>query len=165
MGIQFFEEFESSNGDLLFAKEYLAEHPKEHGKSFGVREVLLAKSNKGYLVKTDAFVTWLWKRSSTAILLTEALEVYVRDCYGFAIVAVLDKGHKDGCKLGVDGSIPTMWYGNGKKFTVDSDIPTFDVASVNPFLIPLAPSTPILHVPTADSQTNGKSPKALGKTS
>jgi len=165
MGIQFFEEFESTSGDLLFAEEYLKEHPKENGKEFGVREVLLAKSNKGYLVKTDAFVTWLWKRSSTAILLTQALEIYVRDCYGFAIVAVLSKETKGGCKLGVNADIPCMWYGTGKKYTVDSDIPTFDVANTNPFLVQPVPLTPTTHVPMNGSLVKGKSQQTPGKTS
>lgn len=165
MGIQFFEEFESTSVDLVFAKEYLAEHPKEDGKQFQVTEVLLVKSNKGYLVKTDSFVTWLWKRSATATLLVQALDVYVRDCYGFAIVCVLDKRHKDACRLGVDGDIPTMWYGSAKKFTVEPDIPTFDPVTANPFLIPVAPSTPITHVATNGSNITPTSQRRHGKTS
>lgn len=141
MGIQFFDEQPTGARYLPFSEDYLANNPGDTGKSFLVKEVILARSNKGYMCNTDRFTCWLHKRSNVATRLVEALEVYVRDKYGYAIVAILDEKTDKGFRLGVDPDQPCMWYGSGKKFTVKQDIPSFDTEDVNPFLLPNAPST------------------------
>lgn len=142
MGIQFFDDSPASPRYLPFSENYVADNPGDIGKSFLVREVILARSNKGYMCNTDKFTCWLHKRSNVATRLVEALEVYVRDRYGYAIVAILDNNADKGFRLGVDPDQPCMWYGSGKKFTVKQDIPSFDTEDVNPFLLPNAPFTP-----------------------
>lgn len=164
MGIQFFDVPETGTGELVFATEYLTNHPKEQGKVFRVKEVRLAQSNKGYMLYTDAFIGWLFKRNPIAVMLVQALEVYVRDTYGYAIVIELDKGADKSIKVGVDASEPCMWYGTGKKFTLTPDIPTFDPTTGNPFLIPLAPSTPTTSTANVNTTQDTNSQQKRGKT-
>lgn len=164
MAIQFFEAGSANPGELLFAGDYLQQYPKENGKKFVVREVVLAQSGKGYMLYTEACIGWLYKRNPIALLLTQALEVYVRDRYGYAIILVLDNSAKDKIKLGVDPEIPTTWFGTGKKYTVTPDIPTFDVETGNPFLIPHAPSTPTTQEDTNSSNNTKTSHQKSGKT-
>lgn len=163
MSIQFFDEQSTGSSDLLFAKDYLGNNPSHNGQSYPINEVSLVRSNKGYLCKTDNFVCWIWKRETTATLLLQALEVYVRDGYGYTIVAVLDDKSSNGFRLGVDGDKPCMWYGSTKKYTVTPDIPIFDPQKGNPFLISHAPLTPTTE-PASQPGTNGASRKKHGQS-
>lgn len=157
MAIQFFEEAYSHGIDLDFAKDYLSNFPKENGASYNVSEIVLAASGKGYMIKTDRFICWLWKKQSTAKMLIEALEKYVEEGYGYMVVAVLDKDAKDGYKLGIDPEQPCNWFGKGKKFTVIEDTFSSQETTQNPFFIPRA-----LYPPTTvpATQTGRKAQKS-----
>lgn len=156
MSIQFFEDSSSTSGELEFANDYLKKFPKDNGKAFPVKEIILARSGKGYLASTDSFLCWLWKREKTTALLLEALQAYVDQRYGYTIVAVLDKGDKNGFKLGVDSELPCMWYGSAKKYSVEVDIPTLETQGGNPFLIQPVPSIPTTDVVASNSKVKGK---------
>lgn len=151
MAIQFFDENPSISGDLEFAAEYLKSHPKDVGKAFPITEITLAKSGKGYMAKTDMFLCWLWKREQTTTLLLAALQTYTEQRYGYAIVAVLDKGNKSGYRLGVDADLPCMWYGSGKKYTNTPDTPTLETKDGNPFLILPAPCPPTMSMTESET--------------
>lgn len=162
MTIQFFDESPESSGDLDFAADFLKANPNQHGKAFPITECLLARSGKGYMLKTDKFICWIWKKEKTTQLLLQALEVYVRDTYGYSIVAVLDKGAKNGFKLGLDPDSPCMWYGSGKKYTTTEDIPTLGMDNGNPFLLQPAPSTPTMPPATQNGRAKASSPQKAG---
>lgn len=164
MGIQFFDEPVSTSSDIPFAREFLDSNPQLNGSEHLVNEIVLVRSNKGYLCKTDKFVCWIWKRESTATLLVQALAVYVRDMYGYSIIAVLDRTKSNGFKLGVNPDLPCMWYGSEKKYTTAEDIPSFNPMQENPFLISHAPLTPTTGVVTPTGM-NGASHKRHGKNS
>lgn len=163
MGIQFFEEISPTSGDIPFVKEFLIENPHQNGNQFKINEIKLVSSNKGYLCSTDYFLIFLWKRAITTKMLIEALETYVKESYGYGIVAVLDKNHKDSFRLGVDADMPCMWYAQGKKFTTTLDIPSFDIETMNPFLIPHAPSLPTTPAQEKNGRVKERSQKEIGK--
>jgi hypothetical protein len=117
MALSFFEEVESSNGsgERLFVKEFLEENKRENGKQFSIKELKLVKSGKGYILETDYFMVWLWKKQSLTQHLLEALKLYTTTGKGYALFAVLDAKSKDGYRLAIDPEIEAFWYdlGNG----------------------------------------------------
>lgn len=135
MALSFFDldNESSSNGDKLFAKDFLAKNPKEIGKQFPIKELKFAKSGKGYMVHTDYFIIWLWKRSSVTQHLLEALTQYTQTGKGYALFAVLDKNAKDGYQLAIDPEIECSWYDMGNE-SYSLNIPSSTVTSGNPFL-------------------------------
>lgn len=141
MPLTFFEEIEESNGDgdRLFCKEYLEQNPRENGKQFPVRNIKLVKSGKGFIIDTDYFMCWIWKKSKIAGFLIEALETYVSQGQGFTIYAVLDKTTKDCFRLAADPDVPSYWYELGKLSYSTHAPSSLEGMKGNPFL-PVAPS-------------------------
>lgn len=139
MALQFFEKSDGNSTDLEFANDFLKANPRENGKQFVVREIIRVQSGKGFMLRTDYFNCWLWKKSEIAKQLMEALEVYVSSSQGYSLFAVLDNSIKDGFKLAVDTDYTVRWYsmGNGSYSLTQSNITSME--SGNPFL-PLAPS-------------------------
>jgi hypothetical protein len=116
MPIAFFEDSSSNGeGDKLFATEYLAANKKDIDKPFTVTEIVLAKSGKGYMLHTEYFVCWLWKKSKIATQLLEALKVYVSTSKGSHLFVQLTNKNKDCFVIGVNTDLQTRWYemGNG----------------------------------------------------
>jgi hypothetical protein len=164
MALSFFEQEESSSsGDLPFCEEYLKENPKNNGKVLQVREVFAVKSGKGYLIKTDECIGWLWRKEKTTSQLLEALQYYVEIQHGFGLFLVLDKNAKAKFKLAVDSEVECSWFGDEKKYTVVEDgHGSREAIQSNPFLIPHPLSTPTmqpatnLSMQTTLASTNGK---------
>lgn len=141
MAISFFEAESVGNGSLPFANEYLDENPRENGKVYTINEFKLVNSGKGYLFTTDKFSGFLFKNQKTAKQIVEALEHYIKQYHGFALVAKLDKSVKGAIVIGVDGDTPVTWHQLGNGFTTlepSVDSPTL---GGNPFILPV-PSTP-----------------------
>lgn len=158
MAIKFFDDEPSGNGSLPWAKEYLEENPKENKKSFPVEEISRVQSDKGYMVRTDKFMCFLFKNQKTTKQLLEALKYYCDSQDGYQVVCVLDKASKNSVRIGVDFDVPTSWFtsGNDRYSTQELDWGVDTNGRENPFLPPV-PSKPPLSVPsTHAAATNGR---------
>jgi hypothetical protein len=136
MALSFFEEVDNSNGngERLFVKEFLEANKKENGKQFFIKELKLVKSGKGYILETDYFMVWLWKKQSITQHLLEALKLYTTEGKGYALFVVLDNKSKDGYRLAIDPEIEATWYDLGKDcFSVEAPSST-NTLNQNPFL-------------------------------
>lgn len=143
--IDFFDT-ESPSIDLDFATDYLKANPKRDQDIFHIHSIKLAKSGKGYMLYTNEFMCWLFKKEKTATQLIEALEYYVKVGGGFQLVVKLDKKAKNNVVYGIDKDIPCSYFPLGKGFSCleeDSETP---LSNMNPFLVTL-PSTPLIPVP------------------
>jgi len=153
----FFVENElSGDGDKLFASEFLAGNKKELGKHFTITDIVAARSGKGYMVHTEYFICWLWKKSKLTGMLLEALKEYSNTSHGYYLFAELTNANKDCFSIGVDTDVPTRWYdlGNGSYSTTQGTISS--TTDTNPFL-PHALSTSIqgeTENPNTDSPPN-----------
>jgi len=137
MTITFFEDEYLAQNDNDFYGDWikLDTTKKLKGKTgYAVREIIRAKSGKGYLLCTDSFNVWLWKKSKIANQIIEALEIYTTKG-GYSIVVVPVNNKQDGYKIGVDKQETVLWYTNGKKYSIQP-IPEeeIEVEGVNPFL-------------------------------
>lgn len=145
MALTFFEEIESTSGtgDKLFCNEFLTANPRENGKQFPVHNIRLVKSGKGYMLETDYFFCWVWKKSKIAGYLIEAIELYISSGKGYTLFAVADKTTKDGYRLAIDPEMESYWYelGNGSYSTQKPSCT--ETSTGNPFLpVALSPSIP-----------------------
>jgi hypothetical protein len=134
--VKFFEAQDTGSGDRDFAPDYLKRFPKQDGTLHDVTEIKKVVSGKGYLLYTEHFLVWLWKKEKSAQQVIEALRVYIDTKEGFTLVCKLDKTKKSGCILGVDFERPTTWFAMGNdSYTLDEDaISQESTDSGNPFL-------------------------------
>lgn len=131
----FFQENPSSNeGEKLFATEYLAANKRELDREFSVTEIMAAKSGKGYMVHTEHFVCWLWRKSKITIMLLEALQAYVETGTGFHLFVTLTNKNKDCFLIGCNTDISAKWYdlGNGLYSLTPKELSSTE--GENPFL-------------------------------
>lgn len=131
----FFEDSSSNgDGDKLFATEYLAANKKELDKEFTVTEIMLARSGKGYMVHTEYFICWLWKKSKLTGMLIEALKVYASTSKGSHLFVQLTNKNKDCFVIGANTDVECRWYdlGNGSYSLTPSNISSTETE--NPFL-------------------------------
>lgn len=158
MAIKFFDDEPTGSGLLPFAKEYLEENPKENKKEFLIEEIWRVQSDKGYMVRTDKFLSFLFKNQKTTKQILEALKYYCEKQDGYALVCVLDKSAKNSVKIGVDFDKPTSWFtsGNERYSTQESDWGADINGNENPFLppVPLNPRSSVQN--TLSASTNGK---------
>lgn len=160
MSISFFEDLQQSSGSIDFAIDYLKNNPKMNGTSHQIISVKLVTSGKGYLFSTDQFICWMWRKDKTAIKILEALDFYVENRYGYALMAVLDKSQKDGFRIGVDSDKPCTYWGKEGRYGLTTDtLCSSAQVSENPFLLPV-PLPPITMQQPQKEQTpsnnNGK---------
>jgi hypothetical protein len=154
MALSFFEEIErdNGNGERLFVKEFLEANKRENGKQFPIKELKLVKSGKGYILETDYFMVWLWKKQSITQHLLEALKLYTTTGKGYALFAVLDAKSKDGYKLAVDPEIEAFWYDLGNDcFSLQSPS-SISSPDHNPFI----PTTYPLPIRDASEKAGGE---------
>ena len=131
----FFIDSESNgDGDKLFATEYLAANKKELNREFTVQEIVAARSGKGYMVHTEYFICWIWKKAKLTSMLMDALKQYSSTSHGYHLFVTLTNENKDCFKLGVDTDITARWYdmGNGSYSLTQPDVRSME--SGNPFL-------------------------------
>lgn len=139
----FFEDSSfNGDGDKLFATEFLAANKKELDKEFSITEIVLARSGKGYMVHTEYFICWLWKKSKLTGMLIEALKAYTESSRGCHLFVQLTNKNKDCFVIGANTDIECRWYelGNGS-YSLNPSI-TLSTVEENPFL-PHALSHPI----------------------
>ena len=115
--IQFFET-ETNSSDTPFLSDLLKEANGKSliGKTFVVNEVLAVSSGKGYLIRTDEFITFIWKKQKVTIQLIEALNFYFEQGTGYTLCAVVDPKVKSGCQLGVDFDTTSYWQKKEERF-------------------------------------------------
>lgn len=155
----FFEDSSSNgDGDKLFATEYLAANKKELDKEFTVTEIMLARSGKGYMVHTEYFICWLWKKQKLTGMLIDALKIYASTSKGSHLFVQLTNKNKDCFVIGANTDVECRWYdlGNGSFSLTPSN--TSSTEEGNPFLphalyppIDLEeeiPTVPVLHTRT-----------------
>lgn len=131
----FFLDSESNgDGDKLFAAEYLAANKKEIDRDFTVTEIVLARSGKGYMVHTEYFICWLWKKSKLTTMLMEALKVYVSTSKGFHLFVTLTNKNKDCYQIGVDTDVECRWYELGNGSYSLTPLTSSSGVNENPFL-------------------------------
>lgn len=147
MSKSFFDDDSSNNaGEKLFATEYLAANKKEMGREFTVNEIVLARSGKGYMVHTEHFVCWLWKKSKLTQMLLEALNAYVSTSHGYHLFVMLTNENKDCFKIGCNTELETRWYDLGNGSYSLTPLNSSSTETGNPFLphalSPLMEETP-----------------------
>jgi len=137
MALTFFEAKEDNgNGELLFLNEWLENNPKPKTKEYEVTEVKAVKSGKGYLVLTNDFQVFLWKKSKVTQMLLQAFDVWINiePDSGFKLLIVLDSKSKDGYKMAVDKDVKVTWFTMGNGFTTTADNAYSEETDLNPFL-------------------------------
>lgn len=119
MALTFFEPKENpGNGELPFLNEWLEQNPKNKKQEFLVREIIKAKSGKGYLVVTDDFCCFIWKNQPLTKLLIEAIEKWVKEpIEGYPIYVFLKKPNKQDFTLAADKSEPITWFASKNGYT------------------------------------------------
>lgn len=140
--LQFFEEV-SSPLDIPFLNDYLKE-PKNRnadGSVHDVVEIIYAASGKGYVIKTENFMAFLWKNSKVTKQILEALNFYWEQGNGFVFVVRIEAKTKNLFSLGVDFERTSYWQKKGESFYSSlnpvEDIPLMEQS--NPFLPPNFP--------------------------
>lgn len=137
MPLTFFESKEDNGtGELLFLNEWLEKNPKPKSKEYDVTEVKAVKSGKGYLLITNDFQTFLWKKSKLTQMLLQAFEVWINiePDSGFRLVIVLDPKSKDGYKVAADKETKVTWFTMGNGFTTTEESAYSEETDLNPFL-------------------------------
>lgn len=143
----FFEDSSSNgDGDKLFATEYLAANKKEIDREFTVTEILLARSGKGYMVHTENFICWLWKKQKLTTMLIEALKTYTETSRGCHIFVQLTNKNKDCFVIGANTDVECRWYDLGNESYSLTPLTISSTVNENPFL-PSALSHPIGETP------------------
>lgn len=162
--IQFFET-ESNNSDVPFLSDLLKEPSGKSliGKTFTVNEVIAVASGKGYLLRTDEFITFIWKKQKLTNQLLEALNFYFEQGTGYTLCAVVDPKAKCGCQLGVDFETTSYWQKKGESFYNSTTALELEAkqGTENPFLPPIFPSNQsrILEQADAGDAVPQKSPQ------
>lgn len=140
--LQFFEN-EQNSLDIPFLNDYLKE-PKNRnadGTLHDVLEIIYASSGKGYVIKTEAFMCFLWKNSKATKQILEALNFYWEQGNGYVFVVRVEAKTKNQYSLGVDFERTSYWQKKGESFYSSlnpvEDIPLME--SSNPFLPPSFP--------------------------
>jgi hypothetical protein len=137
MALTFFESLEDNGtGELEFFNEWVKANPKPKSKEFVVTEIKAAKSGKGYMLVTTDFQIWLWKKQKLAVMLLQALDVWVNKepDTGFNLIVVLDPKGKDGYKVAVDKEQKVTWFTMGNGFTTLEQSAYSEETDLNPFL-------------------------------
>lgn len=135
MALQFFDSTPDSN-DLLFINDWITENPKNKQKEFEIESIMAVKSGKGYLIKTDRFMVFLFKNQAIAKKLVEALKVYTREeLSGYKLVVFLPKPNKPDFRLAADKETKVTWYEAGNGYSTSSELSaSLAEAQANPFL-------------------------------
>lgn len=140
--IQFFET-ESNTSDVPFLSDLLKKPEGKEiiGNTFVVNEVLAVSSGKGYLIRTDRFITFIWKNQKLTNQLLEALNFYFENGTGYTLCAVVDPKVKPGCQLGIDFETTSYWQKKGESFYNSTTVVLSEAKQVtqNPFLPPTFP--------------------------
>lgn len=137
--LQFFES-ESVSLDIPFLNDYLKEPRNRNadGTVHDVTEIIYASSGKGYVVKTESFMCFLWKNSKVTKQILEALNFYWEQGNGYVFVVRIEVKNKNLFSLGVDFERTSYWQKKQESFFNTSnlveDTPLMDNA--NPFLPP-----------------------------
>jgi hypothetical protein len=137
MALTFFESKEDNgSGELEFFSEWLEKNPKPKNKEFEVIECKASKSGKGYMLVTNDFQIWLWKKQKLAQQLLEAFDVWVNKepDTGFKLVVVLDPKAKDKYRVGVDKETKVTWFQMGNGYTQWEQSAYSEETDLNPFL-------------------------------
>jgi len=138
MALRRFDAAESlSSGLLPFAKDFIEKYPSLEGNSYEVLSVKETQNRGGYYVKTDKFAVLLWKKKPLTEMIIEALEYYVNEAQGYALMFTLEHDTELGGSFGIDDEKTRMWILNEKKRLYQWVDETSDTPSVtsNPFLI------------------------------
>lgn len=134
MPIQFFNTESGTAGECPFINEYLEKNKVKGNPIFDVDDVTLATSGKGYMLRTQAFQVWLWKNSSVAKQLVEALDIWVAKGIGYNLIIQIDSKAKDGYLIGTDKDKQVTWFNVGKKYSTSELSVSTPTGDGNPFL-------------------------------
>jgi len=120
MALSFFGPLESDTKDLDFLDDWLKENPKNKRTEFPVSEIILVRSGKGYMVKTDCFIVFLWKKAAQTAIVLEALQHYLENPQdGRELVVVLNKKAKNGFQLAANLDKEITWFSVGNGFSTN----------------------------------------------
>lgn len=134
MKLSFFDDV-AEKQSLDFLDDWILENPKNKQTEFRVNVIQKAKSGKGYCLKTDCFMVFLFKNSKLCKQIIEAMQAYVsRAEGGFPLYVVLNKPNKKDYKLAVDRDAAITWLEVGNDYTVSEEYATSKAPESNPFL-------------------------------
>lgn len=130
----FFDEI-PSEPDLEFLDVKMVAKNKWDKKTFQVTEIVAVKSGKGYLLKTSHFQVFIWKNSTVAKFLVEALLHWVKEGNGKALYVQCINSKNECFRIASSKGEECIWYSNGKKYSISPllDIPE-ESETVNPFM-------------------------------
>lgn len=136
MALKFFEESNPTAGTLPFLDEYIKKAKNLKTDTFEVNEISRVKSDKGYLIKTDKFIAFLWKNAKVTQQLIEALDFYINSGTGYAVVVYLPDTKKADFKMAVDFDKEVTWFTakNGYTTTQEESSSQAIDPDKNPFL-------------------------------
>lgn len=136
MKLQFFDST-PSNQNLPFLEEWINQNPKNKTKVFPILEVIRAKSGKGYMLKTEQFIIFVFMNSKLRKDLIEALKVYAsRPEGGYALVVHLPVPTKADYQIAVDKDDCITWYEAKNDYTTSEESASLLLKpeAENPFL-------------------------------
>lgn len=140
--LQFFTD-ESNSLEIPFLNDYLKkpENRKADGTLHDVTEIIYASSGKGYVIKTERFMCFLWKNSKVTKQILDALNFYWEQGNGYVFVVRIEMKTKNQFSLGVDFERTSYWQKKEENYFSSlnpvEDIPLME--NSNPFLPPNFP--------------------------
>ena len=136
MALKFFDDTSSNSGSLPFLNDFIKKAKNLKTDTFPITEVVRVKSDKGYMVKTEKFMCFLWKNQKVTQQLIEALEFYINSGKGYEISVFLPNVKQDDFKIGIDFEKEVTWFTSKNGFTtIQGESASQDInPDKNPFL-------------------------------
>ena len=135
MKLQFFDEINESN-DIEFINDWMEANPKIKNKNYRVDIFQKVRSGKGYLLKTEEFMLFLFKNSSMCKHIITALETYVKNSEGgYPIYCHVANASKKQYALAADKDERVTYFNTGNGYTVSKEYAdSLNTTATNPFL-------------------------------
>jgi len=121
MALKFFDDTSSNSGSLPFLQDFIKKAKSLKQDTYPVVEITRVRSDKGYMVKTEKFMCFLWKNQKITGQLIEALEFYIESGKGYEICVFLPDVKKDDFKLGVNFEQEVTWFTSKNGFTTTQE--------------------------------------------
>jgi hypothetical protein len=153
--MHFFEEV-APNGtteDIPFVDEY-AGIPENIGKVVEIIEVIKVRSGKGYLLKSNQCLIFLFNRSKSLVQILQLMSQYVAEQHGYGIFAQIT-ADSPYFRLGVDSSAERNWFLSGGKYHQGAQ----GITGLEFFTSPISAPSPL---PNGNTPTSKHKPKHQG---
>lgn len=136
MALKFFDDLNPQSSQLPFLDEFIKKEKNLKTDTFPIQEITRVKSDKGFMVKTEKFMVFIWKNQKITQQLIEALDLWINGTVGYELVVFLPNTKKTDFKLGVDFEKEVTWFTSKNGYTtIQEDVSYQDIdPDKNPFL-------------------------------